>query len=84
MDITSPRLLKIKALLFVLLGLFAATLLVLPDFSWRSVLLLGLTIWAFCRAYYFCFYVLEHYADSNFKYSGLLDLARYLLNRRKS
>jgi hypothetical protein len=48
------------------------------------VLLLGLTIWAFCRAYYFCFYVLEHYADSNFKYSGLLDLARYLLNRRKS
>jgi hypothetical protein len=36
-----------------------------------------------CRAYYFCFYVLEHYADPTFRYAGLLDLFRYLTGFKK-
>jgi hypothetical protein len=42
-------------------------------------MLLAICIWAFCRFYYFAFYVLHHYADPEFKYSGLLDLLKYLL-----
>ena len=43
---------------------------------------LGLAIWAFARAYYFAFYVIEHYVDSEFKFAGLWSFARYLLNKR--
>ncbi len=78
MDIQSPTLLKIKGLLFLLLGLVAGGLLMLPNFSWQSLLLLGITVWAFCRAYYFCFYVLHHYADPTFRYAGLWSLVLYL------
>jgi len=84
MDITSPKVLKAKGLLFLLLGTFAGLLLLLPQFSWRSLILLLLTIWAFCRAYYFCFYVLHHYADPSFRYAGLWSAVRYLLKSRKS
>ena len=45
-------------------------------------LLLGLAIWGFARAYYFAFYVIEHYVDESYKYSGLLDFLRYALKRR--
>jgi hypothetical protein len=45
--------------------------------------LLVICVWAFCRFYYFAFYVLEHYADPNFRYAGLLDLLRYLLGSKK-
>jgi len=74
MDIASPRLLKIKAALFLLLGVLAAALLLARDFSWRDLALLAVAVWAFCRAYYFCFYVMEHYAEPGFRYAGLLDL----------
>jgi len=83
MDITSPRLLKVKGALFVFLGLLAAGLLLFPDFSWRNLGLLIVSIWAFCRAYYFCFYVLEHYADPTFRYAGLHHLIRHLLQKRR-
>jgi hypothetical protein len=79
MDITSPTLLKLKGLLFALLGLLSATLLLLPILSWRSAALLAITVWAFCRAYYFCFYVMHHYVDPSFRYAGLLNLFQFLL-----
>jgi hypothetical protein len=82
MDITSPRLLKLKALLFLLLGAASATLLLLPAFSWQALALLALTVWAFCRAYYFGFYVLEHYADPGYRYAGILSLVEYLATGR--
>nr|WP_255712952.1 hypothetical protein [Rhodopirellula sp. JC740] len=66
-----------KGTLFVALGLLASILLAvqLPDM--RYVALLAIAVWAFCRAYYFAFYVIEHYVDSGFRFSGLLDFARY-------
>ncbi len=83
--ITSPRVLKVKALLFVVLGLFAGGLVLAPHFSWRDLGLLAITVWAFCRAYYFCFYVLEHYADPSFRYAGLWSALRHVLwSRRRS
>ena len=45
--------------------------------------LLALMVWAFCRAYYFAFYVIEHYVDSSFKFSGLWSFARYLLRKKR-
>jgi len=76
MDITSPALLKMKGTLFVCLGLLSGTLLLLPMFSWRSLALLAICVWAFCRAYYFCFYVLQHYVDPSFRYAGLWDMMK--------
>lgn len=85
MDIKSPAVLKLKAVLFVVIAALSfglLLLLVLPVFSWPIAVLFPLCIWACCRAYYFCFYVMEHYAEPGFKYAGLLDLARHLARRR--
>jgi hypothetical protein len=82
MDITSPKILKLKGALFLFLGILSGALLLAPVFSWRGLGLLALCIWAFCRAYYFCFYVMHHYADPSFRYSGLIDLFKHLARRR--
>jgi hypothetical protein len=81
-DLTSTSAIKLKGILFLLLGLFAASILWLDLPTWRTALLLAITIWAFCRAYYFAFYVLEKYIDPQFKFSGLWSALRYLLSRR--
>ena len=83
MDITNPRVLKLKGLLFLALGILGATLLILSSPTLRTASLLAITVWAFCRFYYFAFYVLQHYADPEFRYAGLLHLVRYLLSGRK-
>lgn len=82
MDIQSPRLLIVKGALFAGLGCLAAGLLIVPNFSWSNLALMLIAIWAFCRAYYFCFYVLHHYVDPQFRYAGLLSALRYLLTGR--
>jgi hypothetical protein len=38
-----------------------------------------LAIWGVCRAYYFAFYVIPHYADPQFRFAELNDFARYRL-----
>ena len=81
-DLTDPRWIKVKGLLFLMLGLTAATLLILEFPSGKVALLLALAIWSFCRAYYFAFYVIEHYVDPGFRFSGLWAFARYWLSRR--
>lgn len=83
-DLHSSRLIWLKAWLFLLLGLASAALLLLEAPSLKLALLLALTVWAFCRAYYFAFYVLERYVDPEFKFSGLGSLLGYLLARRRS
>jgi hypothetical protein len=81
-DIKNPKLLWTKGGLFLLLGVGSAALLLAEAPSLRVALLLAVVVWAFCRAYYFAFYVIEHYADPNFRYAGLISLARYVLRRR--
>jgi hypothetical protein len=80
-DITNPKLLWIKAVLFVAIGVLASVLLLLDLRELRDAVLFVLAIWAFCRAYYFAFYVVEHYIDSGFKFSGLTSVLLYLLKR---
>jgi hypothetical protein len=38
---------------------------------------------AACRAYYFAFYVIQHYVDDGYKFSGLISFCRYLLARKR-
>ncbi|MDO9017866.1 MAG: hypothetical protein Q8S73_18340 [Deltaproteobacteria bacterium] len=83
MDITSKRLLYVKGALFVALGLLASALLVAEHPSVTTVALLVIAVWAFARAYYFAFYVVQHYADPAFRFAGLWDFARYVLSRER-
>jgi hypothetical protein len=82
-DITNPTWIKAKGILFLLVGILAATLLLLEHPTWKVVLLLALSVWCFCRFYYFAFYVIEHYVDSSYKFSGLCSFARYLIRSRR-
>lgn len=81
-DIRSPRLLYLKAGLFVLLSFTASILLLILAPDWRIAALLAIVIWAFCRAYYFAFYVVQHYIDNDFRFAGLWDFAKYAIKRR--
>lgn len=80
-DIKSPSLLYLKGSLMLLTGALAACLVIAQAPSWKMLLLLGIAIWGFCRAYYFAFYVIEHYIDPGYKFSGLTDFVRYSLDR---
>ena len=82
-DITSPTWIKVKGIMFLLVGILAATLLVLEHPTWKIALLLALSVWCFCRFYYFAFYVIEHYVDASYKFSGLWSFVRYLLQKRR-
>ena len=82
-DLTHPGWIKFKGLLFLLLGLAAGGLLLLEHPEWKTAALLALCVWAFCRSYYFAFYVLERYVDPQFRFAGLWSAAAYLLRRRK-
>jgi hypothetical protein len=81
-DLQSVWAMWAKAVLFLIIGVTSASLILaqLPD--WRILALLCLTIWSFCRAYYFAFYVIEHYLDPNFRYSGLFCMVRHFLSRK--
>ena len=72
----------VKGALFLLLGFVAAALVMLEHPTLKVAALLALAIWCFCRFYYFAFYVIEHYVDASFKFSGLLSFARYVMRRR--
>ena len=74
----------LKGLLFVLVGLGAGALVVVEGGAWwRRLLLLAVCVWAFCRAYYFAFYVIGHYVDPGYRFSGLLSAVRYLWRFRR-
>ncbi len=81
-DLTNPNWIKIKGLLFLLIGIGAAVLVFLDQPGWKTAVLLILAIWSFCRFYYFAFYVIEKYVDPAYKFSGLISFAKYLFRRR--
>jgi len=82
-DLTNPAWIKLKGILFLIVGVLSATLLLLEHPTWKVAALLAVTIWCFCRFYYFAFYVIENYVDSSYKFSGLGSFVRYLLRNRR-
>lgn len=64
-----------------MLGCLSGGLLLSSILSLRNLVLLVLTIWSFCRCYYFAFYVIEHYVDRSYRYRGLIDLVTHYWRR---
>lgn len=81
-DLTDVRWIKFKGILLLLIGVVASVLLVLEAPTLKAGLLLALAIWAFCRFYYFAFYVIERYVDPAFRFSGLGAALCYLLKKK--
>jgi hypothetical protein len=82
-DLKSANLIIMKGLLFLLIGLMGVLGLLVEHPEWQTAVLAVLSIWGFCRFYYFAFYVIEKYVDPDYKFSSLFAFARYLLGRRK-
>ncbi len=80
-DLKNAKAIYFKGFAFLVIGIIAAALIVLESLSIKIACLLALCVWAFCRFYYFAFYVIEHYVDSDFRFAGLIDFAKYLLGR---
>jgi hypothetical protein len=80
-DLKSPALIYAKGWLFLLTGLVAAGLLLAEMPTLKVAALLAITIWSFCRCYYFAFYVIEHYVDPTYKFAGLTSFVAYLLRQ---
>ena len=81
-DLKNPRWIYAKGWLFLLGGFMASALVVAENPTLKTVILLTVAIWCFCRFYYFAFYVIEHYVDPNFKFAGLFAFVRYQLRQR--
>ena len=81
-DLANARWMYVKGSLLLLIGLISSGLIIAERPSLKVALLLGLTVWAFARAYYFAFYVIEHYIDPQFRFSGLGSFVKYLWGRR--
>ncbi len=82
-DLTNPGMIKLKGILFLVIGVLSAVLLILEQPTLKVGILLAICVWCFCRFYYFAFYVIEHYVDPGYKFSGLWSFARYLVTARK-
>ena len=82
-DLTDPRWIKLKGLLFLFLGISASALLIADNPNLKTAALLAVAIWGFCRAYYFAFYVIEHYVDPGYRFSGLGSFVKYMISRKR-
>ena len=80
-DITNPKLIYAKGALFLFGGLLASALLIAERPSLKVAVLLAVAIWCFARAYYFAFYVIEHYVDGRYRFAGLWSFVRYLFRK---
>jgi len=81
-DLKSPRWMWVKAALFLLIGMTSSALILMEAPELHVIVLLVLAIWSFCRAYYFAFYVIEHYIDPSYRYSGLFSVIRQVWKKR--
>lgn len=82
-DLKGRTALFAKGWLFLALGLLAAGSLLALHPSWETALLLAIALWAFCRWYYFMFYVVERYVDPSFRFAGLFSFLRYAWSSRQ-
>lgn len=81
-DLKDPRWMWCKAVLLLMIGFMAGGLVWVESPSVRTLALLAVCVWGFSRAYYFVFYVIQHYIDPQYRFAGLLDFVRYLVGRK--
>ena len=82
MTLTHPKIIYFKACLFVLCGLMACGIILMDHPSLRLAVLLAIAVWCFARAYYFVFYVIQHYVDPEYRFAGLGSFVAYLWRNR--
>jgi hypothetical protein len=82
-DIKDKRLIVAKGILFCLLGLVAIAFNLLLENIYLRLFTAAISIWSFCRFYYFLFYALHNYVNPELKYSGLFAVMTSLLKKRK-
>jgi hypothetical protein len=82
-DLKDPRLIYLKGFLFFLAGAMASAGIIFDQPSLRTIFLLFIAIFCFCRLYYFMFYVIEKYVDSTYRFAGLTSFLIYLLRRKR-
>lgn len=81
-DLKNPNVIVFKGVLFLALGVMSSVFLIVSVPSFKVAVLLAISIWSFCRFYYFAFYVIENYIDSSYKFSGLYSAITYLMQKR--
>lgn len=82
-ELANPVWINVKGCLFLLLALLSSLLLYLELPTLKAAVLLILAVWGFCRSYYFAFYVIEHYVDPGYRFSGLLSFAGYWVRKHR-
>lgn len=82
MDLKNPKWMYLKAILLLAIGVVCFTLVWLENPTWTTAVYLALMVWAFARAYYFAFYVIENYVDNGYRFAGLWSFLRYVWGRR--
>lgn len=80
-DLTTPWLIHLKGVLFVIIGVASGGILLWESPNLRTAALLGLTIWASCRFYYYLFYVLDRYLGRSRRFASATDGLLFLLKR---
>jgi len=81
-DIKNKDLIVFKGLMFLLLGILASAILVAFVTRVEVIVLLVISIWSFCRFYYFAFYVIENYVDDEHKFDGLYAAIAYIVKMK--
>lgn len=81
MDLQNPKWMYLKAAMFLAIGVTCSALVWLDRPTLLTAALLALMSWAFCRAYYFAFYVVEKYVDHEHRFSGLISFLRYMMKQ---
>ena len=74
----------IKAILFFVIGIIGILfMIIIRDFNLLFTILLFLTLWAWCRVYYFGFYIIHKFFDPEYKFNGLFHFFLYLMGLEK-
>jgi hypothetical protein len=72
----------VKAVLFLLILIGASVLLLVLDDDLHRIFYLLCVIWSSARLYYFMFYVVEHYLDRSYKFTGLWSFILFLFRKK--
>jgi len=83
LGIKNIKIIYLKGLLFLFTGIISLAMVIIEHPTLKVALLLMLAIWSFARAYYFVFYVIEHYVDDSYKFFGLCSFVRYTYSKKQ-
>jgi len=82
-DLKSGGLMYLKAFLFLVAGIMATASILAESPTLRTAFLLTIVVWSFCRLYYFMFYVVEKYIDSEYRFASITSFLLYLIRNRR-